>query len=132
MHAPNTRWPRLALPSAANGLASSVSESAIATMKVPFMIVLRAVVTWMRHDRALSRACRTVSFSENRQIGGGCVRGLTKRSNAPSSKNGGGPPAICERTMGAGNIVATKLRHLNAQATEDLPSSDGGQHGMSA
>lgn len=32
----------------------------------------------------------------------------------------------------SGNIVATKLRHLKAQATEPLRSSGDGQHGMSA
>jgi thiazole synthase ThiGH ThiG subunit len=36
------------------------------------------------------------------------------------------------RGEGAGNITATKLRHLNAHATEPLASSDGGQHGISA
>jgi hypothetical protein len=46
--------------------------------------------------------------------------------------DGGGTSTIGESTTGAGNIAATKLRHLNAHATEPLLSSGGGQHGISA
>jgi hypothetical protein len=83
-------------------------------------------------DRASMCARRTVSFSEIRQIGGGCAGGLMWPCNALTPRDGGGPSAIGERTTGGGNIAATKLRHLNAHATEPLLSSVAGQHGMSA
>jgi hypothetical protein len=72
------------------------------------------------------------AFSEIRQIGGGCAGGLTWPCNALTQRDCGGTSTTGERTTGAGNIAATKLRHLKAHATELLLSSGAGQHGMSA
>jgi len=79
-----------------------------------------------------SGARRTVSFSEDDQIGGGCVGGIMCPSKVTSAADGGKSSAIRVRLTAAGNIAATKLRHLNAHAVESLCSSEGGQQGMSA
>jgi hypothetical protein len=87
------------------------------------------------NERATASHCARatpVSFSEDRQIGGGCVGGLMWPCKVQSEKDGSGPSAMCERTIAAGNIVAKKLKHLSAHAMEPLQSSGGGQHGMSA
>jgi hypothetical protein len=72
-----------------------------------------------------------VSLSENRQIGGGCVGGVTWPYKMPAEKDCGGPSIKCGSGIAAGNIAATKLKHLKAQAMDPLQSS-GGQHGVSA
>src|SRR5262249_42530183 len=109
---------------------SSARKNAKASTRLPFMIVLQ-------RRTGMSAACasgarRTVSFSEYGQIGGGCVGGIICPCKVASAKDGGRPSAICARLTAAGNIAATKLRHLNAHAVESLCSSEGGQQGMSA
>jgi hypothetical protein len=49
----------------------------------------------------------------------------------PSEKNASGASGVDDSATGVSNIMAMKLQHLNAHATEPLPSSRGGQHGMS-
>jgi hypothetical protein len=64
-------------------------------------------------------------------FGGGCVGGRIWPCKVPSEKDCGGPSTIFGSGIAAGNTMATKLKHLSAQAMDPLQSS-GGQHGMSA
>jgi delta-aminolevulinic acid dehydratase/porphobilinogen synthase len=71
-------------------------------------------------------------LSENCQIGGGCSGRVIWPCKATSAKDEGGASAVTTSAMVDGKIAAIELRHLNTHATEALPSSGGGQQGMSA
>ena len=78
-----------------------------------------------------SRVCPTVSFSENRQIGGGCIGGLIWPCKVGSEKDCGITSTAYGSETAAGKVMPTKLKHLRAQAIEPLQSS-GAQQDMSA
>src|SRR5262249_12517027 len=76
------------------------------------------------------RASGTITLSEYRQIGGGCVGGLSFPSNVLFGKRAPRPSSKARSEIPTGIKAAATLKHLSAHVKEALFSS-GGQHGIS-
>jgi len=76
------------------------------------------------------RASGTITLSEYRQIGGGCVGGLTCPCSVSLAKDAWSRSSKSGSEIPTGIKAAATLKHLSAHVKEALLSS-GGQHGIS-